>query len=88
MENSPRPSMRTMRDSTRKGAQWVTTALLDDREWNDEGIGVSEADNEPSNNVQLRWLKTENEKEQGNGSGNFFTSTWSSATGCGQLREP
>ena len=39
-------------------------------------------------NVQLLWLKTENEKEQGNGPGNFFTSTWSSATGCGQLREP
>ena len=62
--------MRTMRDSTRKGAQWVTTALLDDGEWNDEGIGIGEADGEPSCNVQLRWLKTENEKEQGNGSNN------------------
>ena len=66
----------------------MTTALLDDGEWNDEDIGLGEADGEPSCNVQLRWLKTENKKKQGNGSGNFFTSTWSSAIGRGQLRQP
>ena len=66
-----------------------------DRKIEKESIGASS----PSSRARQRTailpatfggdgLKTENEKEQGNGSGSFFTSTWSSATGRGQLREP
>jgi hypothetical protein len=32
-------------------------------------------------------LKTEGEKEEGNGSASFLTATWSSATGHGQRRD-
>ena len=63
-----------------------------DRKRDKESIGASS----PSSRARQRTtilpatfggdgLKTENEKEQGNSSGSFFTSTWSSATGRGQL---
>ena len=63
-----------------------------DRKREKESIGASS----PSSRARQRTailpatfggdgLKTENQKEQGNGSGSFFTSTWSSATGRGQL---
>jgi len=77
--------MRTRRDSTTKGPQRAATVLLDDGERTTRASGsVKRTANFPAM-FGCDGLKTENEKEQGNGSGSFFTSTWSSATGRGQL---